>query len=467
MNKRPSEPGSDAPSKSRSEPRSAPAAAPASAPPAEISLAKAMRARSALLIGMTALVVLVFGFGLWSVTTTISGAVIASGQIEVAQNRQAVQHPDGGVVAEIHVAEGDNVRQGDVLMRLDGTGLLAELAVVEGQLSEVAARRVRLEAERDGLEQIEIPEELQALAAASPQAAEQFEGQIGLFEARLETLSRTLEQLDRRKAQISAQIVGTDAQMVALQKQQELILRELSDQSDLFERGLTQATRVLSLQREEARLAGMAGELTSTRAQAEERLIETDLQRLGLLAQRREEANNQLREIGMTELQLVQRHRALSEQVARLEIRAPVSGTILGLQVTSPQAVLRAADTVAQIVPQDRPLVIAAQIPTVHIADVAVGQQVRLMFPSFPMNTTPELNGQVILVSADALTDPNTNFPYYRAEITLSAEEVARLGETLLPGMPVEAFLQTRPRTPLTYLLQPFTDYFTQAFRET
>lgn len=435
-------------------------------PPAELGLETAMRARSALLIGMTALVALVLGFGFWSVMTTISGAVIASGQIEVAQNRQAVQHPDGGVVAEIRVSEGDRVQQGDVLMRLDGTGIISELAIVEGQLSEVAARRIRLEAERDGLEQIELPDAMRTLAAASTDAAEQFEGQIRLFEARLETLSRTLEQLDRRKAQISAQIVGIDAQMRALEVQQELILRELADQSSLLDRGLTQLTRVLSLQREEARLAGLAGELLSSRAQAEERMIETDLQRLGLLAQRREDANNQLRDIGMTELQLIQRRRALSEQVARLEIRAPVSGTILGLQVTSAQAVLRPADAVAQIVPQDRPLVIAAQIPTVHIADVAVGQTVRLMFPSFPSSTTPELNGQVVLVSADALTDPVLNFPYYRAEITLSAEEVARLGETLLPGMPVEAFLQTRDRTPLSYLLQPFTAYFTQAFRE-
>lgn len=434
--------------------------------PTEPGLAQAMRARSALLLGAGALIALVGGFGLWSVTTRIAGAIIASGQIEVAQNRQVVQHPDGGVVAEILVAEGDQVAQGDVLLRLDGTAVLAELAIVEGQLSEIQARRVRLEAERDGLSEMVLPEPLLARAAHSPETAEQVDGQTRLFEARAETLARTLEQLDRRKAQIAAQIYGIDAQITALETQRTLIARELQDQSALLDRGLTQAARVLALEREAARLAGQSGELLATRAQAEERITETDLQSLGLIAQRREEASSQLRDISMTELQLIQRRFALAEQVARLDIRAPASGTILGLQVTTPRAVLRPADPVAYVVPQDRPLVIAARIPTVQIADISVGQSVRLMFPAFPANTTPELHGEVVLVSADALTDPVTQFPYFRAEITLPPSELARLGETLLPGMPVEAFVQTRTRTPLAYLLQPFTDYFTHAFRE-
>ena len=435
-------------------------------PPDSPNLAQAMRARGALLLGAGALVALLGGFGLWSVTTTIAGAIIASGQIEVAQNRQVVQHPEGGVVAEILVTEGQRVAQGDVLLRLDGTGVLAELAIIEGQLSEILARRVRLEAERDGATELILPDALVAIAQNAPDAADQIDGQRRLFVARAETLARTLEQLDRRKAQIAAQIDGINAQMQALDVQRSLIARELEDQTTLLDRGLTQATRVLALQREAARLNGQAGELQAARAQAEERMTETDLQRLGLIAQRREDASSQLRDIGVNELQLIQRRRALAEQAARLDIRAPAAGTILELQVTTPRAVLRPADPVAYIVPQDRPLVIAARIPTLNIGEVSVGQDVRLMFPSFPVNSTPELHGEVVLVSADALTDPATQFPYYRAEISLPASEVARLGETLLPGMPVEAFVQTRMRTPLAYLLQPFTEYFTNAFRE-
>lgn len=425
-----------------------------------------MRSRGALLLGGITLLALLGGFGLWSVSTDISGAIVASGQIEVAQNRQVVQHPDGGVVAEILVAEGDTVASGDILLRLDGTQILSELAIVEGQLLEVQARRARLEAERDGLDQMGMPQTLIARAASHPEAAEQIDGQRKLFVARAETLARTLDQLERRKAQTYAQISGIDAQSQALATQQRLIAEELADQIALLEKGLTQAARVLNLQREEARLAGQVGELAAARAQAEGRITEIELQMLGLGAQRREDASTQLRDIGSSELQLVQRRRALAEQVARLDIRAPASGTILGLQVTTPRAVLRPAEPVAYVIPQDRPLIITVRVPTIHINEVSVGQTVKLMFPAFSARTTPELDGQVALVSADALTDPATNAPYYRAEISLAPSEAERLNQTLLPGMPVEAFIQTQSRTPLAYLLKPFTDYFTHAFRE-
>lgn len=425
-----------------------------------------LQARRALWIGWITLVLLVGGFGFWSVTMTISGAVVTSGRIEVEQNRQVLQHPDGGVVAEILVSEGDSVEAGQVMIRLDGTLLTSELAVVEGQLSEVQARRARLEAEQEGLAEMVLPEALVALAGKNPQVAEQSEGQLRLFTARAETLARTLDQLERRKAQTLSQIEGIDAQSKALAIQLDLLSRELADQQSLFEKGLAQASRVLALERDAARLAGQAGELTASRAQAEGRITEIDLQMLGLTAQRREQANTELRDIGTSELQLVQRQRALAEQVARLDIRAPASGTVLGLQVTTPRSVIRPADPVAFVIPQDRPLIIAVQIPPIHIDEVRVGQPVKLVFPAFSSRTTPELNGEVALVSADALTDSATGLTYYRAEISLSAEEVERLGHRLLPGMPVDAFIQTQPRTPLAYLVKPFTDYFTRAFRE-
>jgi len=337
---------------------------------------------------------------------------------------------------------------------------------VEGQLSEVQARRARLEAEQDGLGEMVLPEALLELAAQNPQVAEQVKGQLRLFTARAETVARTLDQLERRKAQTLSQIDGIDAQSVALTTQIELISRELADQQSLFDKGLAQASRVLALERDAARLAGQAGELTASRAQAEGRITEIDLQMLGLTAQRREQANTELRDIGSSELQLVQRQRALAEQVARLDIRAPASGTVLSLQVTTPRSVIRPADPVAFVIPQDRPLIITVQVPPIHVDEVRVGQPVKLVFPAFSSRTTPELDGTVALVSADALTDSATGLTYYRAEISLSAEEAERLGHPLLPGMPVDAFIQTQPRTPLAYLIKPFTDYFIHAFRE-
>jgi HlyD family secretion protein len=429
-------------------------------------MAPALRATSALWLGGLTLVALVLGFGLWSVLTTISGAIIAPGRIEVEQNRQVVQHPDGGVVAEILVTEGASVKAGTILLRLDGTLVLSELAIIEGQLSEVQARRARLEAERDDRTTMTLPDALAAQAATDPEVAAQTEGQRRLFEARRETLQGTVAQLEKRTLQASAQINGIDAQAAALSDQLDLIAQELADQESLLAKGLAQAPRVLGLQREASRLAGQVGELTATRAQAEGRITEIELQIMGLSSQRREEANTQLRDIGSMELELVQRQRVLAEQVSRLDIRAPVAGTVLGLQVTTPRAVLRPADPVAYIIPQDRPLVIAAQVSPLNIDEVYVGQPVKLLFPAFSARTTPELIGHVAIVSADSLTDPVTNVPYYRAEIALSAEQAGRLGQTLLPGMPVDAFIQTQARTPLAYLIKPFTDYFTRAFRE-
>lgn len=425
-------------------------------------------ARRPVTTGLVTLALLVGGFGGWSLLTDISGAIVAPGQLEVEQNRQIVQHPDGGVVAEIAVVEGQAVKSGDLLIRLDGNLLESELAIVEGQLFEARARRARLEAERDDKDAPVFAGELAEMAKTRPEVAELVEGQRGLFFARRESLARQSEQLVKRGAQIASQIEGVAAQSQALTIQLDLIRKELKDQQSLLDKGLAQASRVLALQREEAQLLGNAGELASSRAQAEGRATEVELEILRLAAVRREEANTQLRDVGPQELELAERRRALTERIARLDIRAPVSGLVLGLQVTSPRSVLRPADPVLYLIPQDRPLVITAQITPIHVDEVHIGQQVRLVFPAFSARTTPELFGHVTTISADALTDQRSQASYYRAEIVLDAGEMAKLSNlTLLPGMPVEAFIQTGARTPMAYLLKPFTDYFNLAFRET
>lgn len=427
----------------------------------------AFSARGAVLAGGITLGLLVFGFGGWSLLTRISGAIIAQGQLEVENNRQIVQHPDGGVVAEIHVKEAQSVRAGDLLIRLDGSLLRSELAIVEGQLFEALARRARLEAERDDKAAPSFQGEIVAIAETNPEIAELIEGQRSLFFSRRDTLLRQTEQLQKRGSQIIAQIDGIVAQTDALDQQIVLITQELDAQKTLLAKGLAQSSRVLDLERSIAEYQGNRGELIASRAQAEGRATEVELEILRLAAQRREDASTQLRDIGQTELELAERRRSLSERVARLDIRAPVAGQVLGLQVTSPQSVLRPADPVLFIIPQDRPLVITAQIPTIHIDEVHVGQRTRLVFPAFSARTTPEIYGRVITLAADAMVDPATKQPFYRAEILLEDGEMAKLThETLLPGMPVQAFIETGARTPMAYLLKPFTDYFRTAFRE-
>ena len=423
-------------------------------------------ARKHLTIGILTLLVLVGGFGTWSVMAKITGALITSGQIEVDRNRQVVQHPDGGVVDEIVVGEGDTVLAGDLLLRLDATTLQSELAVVEGQLFEILARRARLEAERDNTALMVFSPVL--LEGATPEIQTLMDGQVRLFEARLETRKSAVEQLTQQRAQIASQMEGISAQQEALSTQRDLIAEELADQQSLLDRGLAQASRVLSLQREEARLLGTVGELTAQRAQAGERMTEIELQILGLSSARREEAITRLRDLQFSELELSERRRTLRRQLERLDIRAPVSGIVYGMQVFAPQSVIRPADPVLFLIPQDRPLVIATQVQAVDVDQIFVGQEVTLRFSAFDQRRTPELQGTVTLVSADVFQNETSGQSYYRAEVELNAGEMGRLpaGMTLIPGMPVEAFVRTADRSPLDYLIKPLADYFAKAFRD-
>ena len=420
--------------------------------------------RAPMAIGLIALLVLVGGFGTWAVMAQITGAVITSGQIEVDRNRQVIQHPDGGVVAEILVDEGDLVAENDLLIRLDATNLQSELAVVEGQLFELIARRGRLEAERDGTDALTFDPVLQD----NPQSAELIAGQTRLFEARLESLQTATEQLNQQRGQIESQIGGIEAQRAALETQGGLIQQELADQQKLLEQRLVQARGVSQLRREEADLMGSIGELTASAAQAAQRVTEIDIKVLTLTTTRREEAITRLRDLQYNELELSERRRTLTQQLDRLDIRAPVSGIVYGLQVFAPRSVVRPADPVMFLVPQDRPLVIATKVMPTDVDQIHLGQEVTLRFSAFDQRRTPELLGKVTLVSADIFTDEATGAAYYQAEVQLNEGEAEKLPEdmVLIPGMPVEAFVRTADRTPMDYLLKPLADYFAKAFRE-
>ena len=425
-------------------------------------------ARRPMVLGGLALAVLVGGFGAWSVGTEIAGAIVASGRVEVDRNRQVVQHIDGGVVVELSVDEGDTVEQGQLLVLLDDADLLSELVVTEGQLWEIMARRGRLEAERDAAETVDFDPQLIAAAQEDAEVQGFMDGQDRLFAARQDTLDRNVDQLRKRIAQIHSQVQGVDAQSAALQRQLELIQAELEDQQQLLDKGLAQATRVLALQREEASLSGRVGELQASRAQSEGRITEIEIELLKLDTARREEAITTLRDLRYRELELAERRRQVQQQLDRLAIRAPVSGVVYGLNVFTLNSVVRPADPLMFIVPQDRPLVAAVQVPTIHVDQVFPGQEVSLRFSAFDQRVTPELTGHVVHLSADAFQDDQTGATYYKAEIQLAEGEVEKLPSdvSLLPGMPVDAFLRTQDQTPLVYLTKPLTDYFVKAFRE-
>ncbi|MBU1281042.1 MAG: HlyD family type I secretion periplasmic adaptor subunit [Alphaproteobacteria bacterium] len=419
-------------------------------------------------MGLFFVALLIGGFGGWTFLARIDGAVVAAGQVQVEQNRQAVAHRDGGEVAAVHVTEGAQVAAGDLLLELSSDEYVNEIAVLETQLFELLTRNARLEAERDGAAKITLSEALIARMETDPQVARAVEGQRDLFAARQLTARAEVSQLDKKRSLIEVQIRGLEAQKLALSEEAALLKEDLTAQADLLTRGLTQQSRVIALRRDTVQLAADIGELETAQAQAQVQITEIDLQILKAGSDRREAAITELRDIQASVGRLREQVRGLTSKLDRLDLRAPVSGVVYGLTVFGPGAVVSPATPVLYIVPQDRPLIITAKISPVHVDRVYPGQPVRLRFSTFDRRTTPELLGTVTRVSPDAFIDEATRASYYSVDINISEEERARLpkGSVLIPGMPVEAYMSTGERSPLAYLTKPLADYFIRAFRE-
>ncbi|RMD94081.1 MAG: HlyD family type I secretion periplasmic adaptor subunit [Alphaproteobacteria bacterium] len=424
-------------------------------------------ARMPVAIGLLAIVVLVAGLGGWAVGTRIEGAIIAPGKVRVESFRQVVQHQDGGTVALLGVREGDRVEAGDLLLRLDDAELLSQRAILAGQLHELLARSARLRAERDDAARPRFAPELVEAAAGDARLGDLMASQLRLFETRRAALGQQVDQLEEKIRQLHSQIAGLQAQGHAVERQLTLVRTELANQEELLGKGLARLSGVLALRREEARLSGQAGDLEARIAQTSGQIAEARLEILRLGNARREDAITALRDTAATIGELRERIMALDTRLARLEIRAPVSGVVHGLAVHTPRAVVRPAEPILSIVPDTSRLIVEVRIPTVHIDEVHPGQPVTLRFPSFDLRRTPVVEGRVTRVSADAFTDDATRATYYKGEVAPDPQSLAALhGAELIPGMPVEAFIRTGARTPLSYFIKPLTDYFGRAFRE-
>ncbi|MEO0697571.1 MAG: HlyD family type I secretion periplasmic adaptor subunit [Pseudomonadota bacterium] len=424
------------------------------------------RARLPILIGLLAIAILVGGLGYWAVRTQLAGAVIASGMVQVESNRQVIQHPDGGVVGEILARNGDRVDAGDTLLTFDDTLFRSELAIIDGQLNELMARKARLQAERDQQPEMSPPERLLESATMNPEVSEQLNGQIRLFEARRSTLSREAEKLEEQVAQFSAEIEGLDAQLASLQEELTLVSEELADRESLFERGLIPVSQVSELRRDRARLTGEIGELTARVAQVRGSIAGVEIEIIQLTTRRSEEAITELRDLDAREIELSERKFALIEQLSRLNVRAPVSGVVFDSQVFALQSVVRPGEPIMYVIPQDQPLVIAARVDPIDVDQVFMGQEAMLKFSGLDQRTTPEISGLVTALSADAITDQATGQNYFGVELMPQEDELVNLGDQILvPGMPVEVFIRTTDRTPLSYLTSPLMDYFNRAMR--
>ena len=428
---------------------------------------KRWAARGHIRFGLFCVLILVGGFGGWAAMAKLAGAVVASGQLKVEVERQVVQHPDGGIVGEILVREGDFVEGGEVLVRLDGTQTRSELSALESQLYEIMAREGRLVAEQTSSDTIDFDDELLARAKEDEDIASLVQGQRDLFHARRETMERELEVTGERQAQIREQIEGARAEIEALNEQIGFIQSELTDVRDLNEKGLARRDRLMSLEREAARLRGQLGQRKSEVAQLKGQISELESEMIRMRSTRIEEAITQFREIGFRKFELMEERVRLREQLRRLEITAPRSGVVYDMRVHAIKSVIRPADPIMFIVPTDSGMIVEARVNPIDIDNVHIGQDANLRFSAFSARTTPELAGVVVNVSADSFTDEQTGQAYYNAEISIPEEELEKLqGLELVAGMPVEAFIQTGRRTPIEYLLKPMSDYLSRAMRE-
>ena len=423
--------------------------------------------RSYMRLGGVTVVVLFGGLAGWAAMASISGAVIAPASVVVESNSRTVQHLDGGIIDQILVKDGDTVAAGDLLMRLDPTVPAANLAIVNHQLDELLAQQARLDAEREQRSDIVFPEELLKRRNTDPHAETAIRGQTALFNARRNALESQKAQLREQIRQIDDEITGLAAQRDAASDRIKLFDQELEGLTALSEKGLISISRVLSLKREAAQLEGERGNLIAQIAQAKMKQGETEIQILQFDRNRQADVNTELRDVQTKIAELEEKRIAAEDELKRLDIRAPRSGRIFDLAFHTIGGVVKAGEPILKIVPTDDYLVIEARVSARDIDQVHQGQTAAVRFPSFDERATPELLGTVREIAADLTQDKVRNSEYYKVQIKLDDGETAKLGDKkLLPGMPADAFIQTVPRSPLSYLIKPLTDQMHRAFRE-
>jgi HlyD family secretion protein len=419
-----------------------------------------------LIIGLSVVAILAGGFGGWASTAEISGALIAPGQIVVESNVKKVQHPTGGVIGELFAHDGDTVKAGDILVRLDDTVTKANLAIVTKDLDAQMARAARLEAEQSGYDKIMFPPELTS-RASNPGVAEVMASEAKLFDVRVNGRAGQKAQLRERIAQLKEQIDGLTAQETAKDQEIALVNQELSGVRQLFNQHLVQISRLTSLERDAARLNGERAQFIASRAEAKGKITETELQIIQIDKDMVSEVSKDLRDANDKIGELIERKVTAEDQLRRVDIRAPQNGVVEQSTVHTVGGVIAAGDTIMLIVPQSDDLQVEAKVNPQDIDKLQVGQKTVLRLSALNQRTTPELNGVVSRVSPDVNTDQRTGRTYYTIRISMPPAEVARLGEVkLIPGMPVEAFVQTGDRTLVSYLMKPLSDQLMRAFRE-
>jgi HlyD family secretion protein len=422
--------------------------------------------RRHIIAGSVIVGVLAIGFGGWASTAELSGALIAQGTIVVDSNIKKVQHPTGGVVGEVRVHDGDRVKAGDILIRLDETVTRANLAIVTKSLIELYARKARLGAERDGVDTVAMPPELKD-QADDPDVKASLDSERKLFDLRRTARLGQKDQLRERIKQLQEQISGLVAQQDAKSKEISFVDQELSGVRELWQKNLVQLNRLTSLERDEARVEGERGQLVASAAEAKGRIAEIQLQILNIDQESSSDVAKELRETDSKIGEAVERKVTAEDQLKRIDIRAPQDGVVFQSTANTVGGVIAAGDPIMMIVPESDKLSVEVKVEPKDIDQVAIGQPVVLRFSAFNQRTTPELNGNVTRIGADTSNDQRTGQSYYLVRIGIAPGELDRLGPVkLTPGMPVESFIQTGERTLVSYLVKPLHDQLMRSMRE-
>ncbi len=409
---------------------------------------------------------LVGGVGGWAATATLSNAVVGEASVIIEENVKKVQHLTGGIVSELTAKEGAHVAAGDVLLRLDGTSLRANLGIVDSTLAQLYARRARLEAERLGKETFSA-EDLAASGIDLEARKTLVDGEVQLFRTRRSALTGMKKQLEERKGQLAEEIAGLVIQIKAIDDATTLIDQEYQAINSLYEQQLVTMQRVNALKRQRVELDGNRGQRMAVKAQAEGRINEINLQILQLDEDRRSENAKDLTELEAQVAEMEERRVALTDQLKRLDVRAPMDGRIYQLAVHTEGGVVNPGEALMLLAPDRRDLTVEARIAPRNIDQVRPGQAVEIRFSAFDQRTTPEVEGDVVAVSPDIVTDQRTGIGYYPVRVRPNAESLAKLPNlALYPGMPAEVFIKVADRSVISYFAKPLSDQISHTFRE-
>lgn len=419
--------------------------------------------RGHVVVGSALALLLVLGCGGWAASAALNGAVVTQGAVKIDQNLKEVQHRDGGIVQSIAVRQGDRVEEDQVLFRLDDVQTRTELSIIRSQLAENLGRKARLVAERDNLPGVSYPPEI---AALSDDADHIREGETRLFTGNKANRDSRKEQLEISIVQSGEEIRGLEARQVAKIEEVRLVELERGKYLNLFEKGFIDGVKVFNINREWARLLGERGEIDATLARAKLRISDARLQIIAIDETARTEAQRELRQVEAKLSELSDRRIANEDRLARMDIRAPIAGTINELMIFTVGGVITPAARLATIVPQSARLMVEVRIAPNDIDQVHVGQTARMRFSAFNRNTTPEVSGKLAHISPATTKDPVNGQSFYVGEVQIEDAEIALGVRRLLPGMPVEVFIATEDRTALSYLLKPLMDHAERVFRE-